>query len=88
MTPEQIEIYRKAADLGTIPDNMNPLFLLQGVHPHLLIRIVNLEFNVQDLAKHELQSRGLNEKGEWAGFKKEQKSSKPLKRNHRKGRGI
>jgi len=68
MTKEQIAHYRKAAEDGTIPDDQNPLFLLQGVHIDLLLNIINRDFNVVRLAVHELADRGLNLKGEWVGF--------------------
>jgi hypothetical protein len=88
MTPEQIEIYRKAAELGTIPDSQNPLFLLQGTHTDLLVRILMRDFSVTDLARHELECRGLNEQGKWVGFDQKPKIQKPLKKAKRKGRGL
>lgn len=59
MTPEQIEIYNKAAEIGTISDDMNPLFLFSITHSHLLLRIVAGEFDPIALAKHELENRGI-----------------------------
>lgn len=59
MTPEQIELYNKAAELGTIPDDMNPLFLFSVTHSHLLLRIVAGDFDPVALAKQELKNRGI-----------------------------
>ena len=59
MTTEQIELYRKAAELGSIRDELNPIFLLRGTHTHLLWRIINRDFDVVELAKMEMRSRGL-----------------------------
>ncbi len=63
MTPEQIEIYNKAAELGTIPDEMNPLFLFSITHSHLLLRIVAGEFDPVALARQELENRGIEVPG-------------------------
>ena len=51
-------MYNKAAELGTIPDDMNPIFLFSITHSHLLLRIVADEIDVVALAKRELENRG------------------------------
>lgn len=51
-------MYNKAAELGTIPDEMNPIFLFAITHSQLLLRIVVGEVDVFALAKMELENRG------------------------------
>ena len=86
MKPEQIEKYRKAADEGTTPDSENPLFLFQGTATKLLVMALNGEFDFATLARRELADRGLNLKGEWIGFQKEQQQKPKPKR--KKGRHL
>lgn len=57
MTPEQVEIYRKAAETGAIPDEMNPLYLFSQTHTHLLVRIVGGELDPRVMAGMELNRR-------------------------------
>lgn len=87
MTKEQIAHYRKAADEGSIPDDLNPLFLLHGVHTDLLLSIIHRNFDVVRLAKMELADRGLDLKGEWVGFRKAEEIMKG-RRPRRKGQGL
>jgi hypothetical protein len=58
MTAEQIELYLMAAELGTIPDDKNPLFLFSVTDSHLLLRILNDDFDLKFLARRELEVRG------------------------------
>ena len=69
MTPEQIEKYRKAAEEGTLPDDMNPLYLFSTTRSDLLIKFLNREFSFTAVAKQTLRERGLSTSGKWIGFK-------------------
>jgi len=60
MTVEEIEI----------ADELNPIFILQGINKDLLLEIAHGNIDVLQLAITELANRGLNLKGEWVGFKK------------------
>ncbi|MGF7027486.1 MULTISPECIES: hypothetical protein [Sphingobacterium] len=57
MTPEQVDIYRKASQTGAISNEMNPLYLFSITHTHLLIRIVSGELDARVLAGMELNRR-------------------------------
>ncbi|WP_433863909.1 hypothetical protein [Sphingobacterium thalpophilum] len=57
MTPEQVDIYRKASETGAISDEMNPLYLFSITHTHLLIRILSGELDARVLAGMELNRR-------------------------------
>lgn len=70
MTTEQYKQFQKAADLGTIKDDVNPIFLLSMTATELLTKIVSGEINAVELAKYELANRGLDMSGKWVGFKK------------------
>lgn len=69
MTQEQIDRYKNAARRGTLPDELNPLFILSTIHTELLIEILSGKVDCAHLAAMELNNRGLNCKGEWVGFK-------------------
>jgi hypothetical protein len=84
MTPEQLEKYNRAAIDGSIPDDENPLFLFQGASTKLLVMGLNKEFSFTTLARMELEYRGLNLKGEWAGFNKNISRKKPGRKKGKK----
>jgi len=50
-------------------DEENPAYLLSGVWTTLLVQIAKGEVDVEELAKKELANRGLNNNGNWVGFK-------------------
>ncbi|TDX00516.1 hypothetical protein [Dinghuibacter silviterrae] len=84
MTQEKIEKYRLAAEDGSLPDGENPLFLFSTTSTNLLAKLLAKEFNVLDLVRMELANRGVNEKGQWIGFKTAQKK----RRSQGKTKGI
>lgn len=49
-------------------DDLNPDFIFSGTFTELLIRVANGELNAQDIAKRQLENRGLNIEGKWVGF--------------------
>lgn len=51
-----------------IPDELNPAYILQGIHTSLLCKVVKGEIDLLVVARKELQSRGLDENGAWIGF--------------------
>lgn len=69
MTKEQIKDYRDAAKTGRIPDEKNPLFLFQSTNVELLKMILSGEINCFQLAEMEMANRGLDNDGNWIGFK-------------------
>ncbi|WP_214072586.1 hypothetical protein [Mucilaginibacter sp. dw_454] len=71
MKPEQIKKYTQASEDGTIPDYDNPIFLFSISSTKLLVMGLNKEFSFAELAKMELENRGLNLKGEWVGFNRQ-----------------
>lgn len=50
-------------------DDLNPRYLYQGIATDLLVAIGKGQINPIELANKELANRGLNENGEWVGFK-------------------
>lgn len=67
---KQIEFYKKAAEEGSIPDEQNPVSVLQTFSTELLLKIAMKELNMKSFAAHELKSRGLDKEGQWVGFPK------------------
>ena len=53
-----------------LADALNPNMLFNSTATELLVKIASGELNAQDLAKQQLEGRGLNNKGEWVGFNK------------------
>jgi len=53
-------------------DETNPNFLFSGIHTELLVKATKGEIDLQDLAKKEMISRGLNKNGQWVGFEQSQ----------------
>lgn len=53
-----------------LPDELNPRYLFSLTATKLLVQIVINEIDAKQLAKQELQNRGLNSEGNWVGFSK------------------
>ena len=70
MTTEQYKQFQQAADIGTIKDDVNPIFIFSMTATELLTKIVSGEINAVELAAIELQNRGLDMSGKWIGFRK------------------
>jgi len=54
-----------------LKDDLNPIFIFSSTHTDLLVKAVKGEIILLELAKKELQNRGLSENGLWVGFKNE-----------------
>lgn len=80
MTQEQISKYEAAHKDKSVPDEENPLFLFSKTSTNLLVRILNKEFNIYALVRMNLQERGVNDKGQWVGFKKLLSRNSPRKK--------
>ena len=51
-------------------DDRNPDFLFQGVVAELLVKALNGQIDLQELARQELANRHVDESGNWVGFKR------------------
>ena len=71
MTRKEIKKWNTEAQLGTVKDELNPAFILSFTSTELLSKIAKGKINLQELAKRELENRGQNIEGVWAGFKHE-----------------
>jgi hypothetical protein len=60
--------FLKKADLGTLPDNLNPALMLNDTSTQLLIDIIKGKYDMVELAKRELENRGVDLDGNWVGF--------------------
>lgn len=56
--------------MNELPDELHPIFLFSTTATSLLVQIVSNQLDVKQLAKLELQKRGLNSEGNWIGFTK------------------
>lgn len=65
---KQIEYYKKALDDSIIPDEQNPIAMLQIFSAELLLKIASGQLDMKPFAIRELKCRGLGRKGEWVGF--------------------
>lgn len=63
--------WNKAAEVGTVSDQLNPAFIMSDIHPDLLVKIANGELNCVEIAKRHLENRGLDISGNWVGFGKD-----------------
>lgn len=69
MTREEMQLWETRAQYGRVPDELNPAFILSCTATELLSEVAKGNINLQELAKRELENRGLNIDGVWAGFK-------------------
>ena len=56
--------------MTNLPDELNPELAFQTLNSDLLAKFATGELDPVEYIKRELASRGLNEQGEWVGFKK------------------
>jgi len=78
MTQAEINCYRAAASLGIIEDEMNPIFIFNGLRPELLIDIISGKIDAQEMARMEMRARGLDEKtGRWIGWRAQETRTEP-----------
>lgn len=68
MTKADYKRYNKLAEQGKIKDELNPAFLFAGIKTDLLVQIANKKYDAVEIAKRELECRGLNYNGEFVGF--------------------
>lgn len=71
MTRKEINEWIKLTENGTIKEDLNPAFIFSLTATKLLSKIAKGDFNLQELAKRELENRGQNIDGIWVGFNKE-----------------
>jgi hypothetical protein len=60
--------HQHAANIGSLPDNENPAFILNMTSSSLLSQIAKGEIDIVWLAKKQLANRGQNLDGMWVGF--------------------
>lgn len=70
MKREEYKSWNTKAANGTVSDDKNPAFILSGIDTDLLTLIAAGKIDVKELAKRELENRGLNADGIWVGFGK------------------
>lgn len=58
----------KTAKTETLSDDLNPAYIFTLTATALLSKIAKGEINAQDLAKRELENRGVDIDGRWVGF--------------------
>lgn len=64
MTPQEYKDWnQKSSD-----EELNPAFILRLTNSNLLSQIIKGEIDLKELAKREMESRGLNVDGQWVGF--------------------
>lgn len=71
MTRQEFKNWNQKAEQGEVNDNMNPAFILGMTMTQMLAKIAQGEINMVELAKRELENRGCDINGQWAGFKHE-----------------
>jgi len=64
----EVAALNAAAMNGTLPDDLNPLFVFQMTHTDLLVAIAAGNLDAVQLAREELAKRGLGKAGTWVGF--------------------
>lgn len=64
------------SDYRNTEDDRNPKYALQGMDIELLVKAVNGEIDLTEIAKKELAQRGMDLNGEWIGFEKAKKIMK------------
>ncbi|WP_209864184.1 hypothetical protein [Chitinophaga sp. OAE865] len=69
MTEDQIDFYRQAAINGSLPDELNPIYIFSLTKVDLLVMIASQKLDASFLALKELEQRGLDQHGVWVGFK-------------------
>ena len=70
MTTKEYQDYNQKAINGTLADDLNPIFILSMTNSQLLVDVLAGKYDLKELAKRELENRGLDNNGKWVGFKK------------------
>jgi len=69
MNQQELNYYKAAASLGLIEDDSNPIFLFSQVRKEILMDIVNGKIDVIEMARFEMEARGLDvNTGKWIGW--------------------
>ena len=63
-------IFELNIQINAAMDELNQDFILSSTFTELLLKIVKGEIDTKELAKRELENRGLNINGKWVGFGK------------------
>lgn len=71
MTRKEYKNWNNKAEFGTVSDELNPAFILSSVSSELLSQVIKGEIDLQELAKREMENRGLDANGKWVGFNNE-----------------
>ena len=64
------EDYKVAAMNGTLSDDLNPLFIFNGINTELLSEFAKGNLDIDFYLRNELAKRGMDINGKWIGFKK------------------
>lgn len=86
LSDEELQQLRKAAEEGTLEDELNPLSIFCNTRAKLLGKIVKGEINAVQLAMLELADLGLNPEGQWIGHEKAQALYGLKKQKYSKGK--
>lgn len=70
MTKEQYKQWMNKSLKSEIPDEQNPVFALSSLPTGMLASVVCGALDLNELAKRELENRGMDENGVWVGFGK------------------
>ena len=72
MSTKDYNDYQAVAALGLIPDEENPVFLFSQTNKDILLDIINGKIDPIQMAKKEIENRGLDIKtGNWIGWNKQ-----------------
>jgi len=72
MNRAEYKEWNQKAVSGEVKDEENPVFIFyHDVSSEFLSQIAKGEINLQELAKRQLEARGLDIEGNWVGFGKE-----------------
>ena len=71
MTRKEYKNWNNKAESGTVADELNPAFILSSVSSELLSQVIKGKIDLQELAKREMENRGLDVNGKWVGFNNE-----------------
>ena len=70
MNKKQYKEWMNKALKSEIPDELNPVFALQSLPTSMLASVVCGAIDLNELAKRELENRGMDENGVWVGMGK------------------
>lgn len=62
---------KSRSEATELPDDLNPKYLFNGIATDLLVGILSGAIDCKELAKQQLENRGLDNNGDWVGFNKQ-----------------